>query len=712
MSLVRTGGESVSVIPPASWARPTARRRTLAVLIAVAAVTLSGCGDTSDALMRAAIIDAEDARATGPEGLQPLERGLGSAEAAIQRLAVRAVGRLEKPETIGLIAPLLASSDTSVRAEAVNALGQAVLASEGDVVADLLFAHLAREGDAGVRGVVARTLGRLQYAEADRALASEQMLVQLTRGTEADAPSATLTGAVMGLESLSRRLGPEGLSAATVSRLEDLAAFGRSGGSDDPDSAARIRRTAMLALSWFGNPSVSALTEAMDYDDPDVRRIAVTIMRGEASVDVDIDLLIRGLDDASPRVRAEAVRSYAALAPGNEECRRLLDAAIDADLHVAVAALDLLAQRCADRFSQIELLAGIAAGLDAAGPLDWHRPAHALVSLASVSQGRAAGLLEGFVRHANPFARVYAARTAAVLGDVEALEVLATDAVPNVRTAAVQGVARLRGRDADDLLIAQLDQDDGFLLLTVAGLLEGTSNGSAVRALMDALARISVDRRQTARDPRMALLNRIAELGGADEAGGLEPYLTDYDPLLAERVAEILSRWTGGAWQAEPRPVARTPVPSPEEIDALAETRVVLEMERGGEIEIRMLARNAPTHAARFVRLARSGELDGLTYHRVVTNFVLQGGSPAANEFAGDAAYTRDELGLISHWRGTVGTSTRGRDTGDGQMFINLIDNLRLDHNYTVFGEVVRGMDTADLVAEGDVITRARVVEG
>jgi cyclophilin family peptidyl-prolyl cis-trans isomerase len=45
-------------------------------------------------------------------------------------------------------------------------------------------------------------------------------------------------------------------------------------------------------------------------------------------------------------------------------------------------------------------------------------------------------------------------------------------------------------------------------------------------------------------------------------------------------------------------------------------------------------------------------------------------------------------------------------------MFINLIDNLRLDHNYTVFGDVVRGMDTADLVAEGDVITRARVVEG
>jgi cyclophilin family peptidyl-prolyl cis-trans isomerase len=66
---------------------------------------------------------------------------------------------------------------------------------------------------------------------------------------------------------------------------------------------------------------------------------------------------------------------------------------------------------------------------------------------------------------------------------------------------------------------------------------------------------------------------------------------------------------------------------------------------------------------------------------------------------------------LVSHWRGTVGASTRGRDTGDGQFFINLVDNLRLDHDYTVFGEVVIGMEVVDLVAEGDVITRATVVQ-
>ena len=68
----------------------------------------------------------------------------------------------------------------------------------------------------------------------------------------------------------------------------------------------------------------------------------------------------------------------------------------------------------------------------------------------------------------------------------------------------------------------------------------------------------------------------------------------------------------------------------------------------------------------------------------------------------------RDEVGL--HLRGTVGISTRGRDTGDAQIFVNLVDSFRLDHLYTVFGTVVAGMDVVDDVLEGDVIDRVELV--
>ena len=112
----------------------------------------------------------------------------------------------------------------------------------------------------------------------------------------------------------------------------------------------------------------------------------------------------------------------------------------------------------------------------------------------------------------------------------------------------------------------------------------------------------------------------------------------------------------------------------------------------------------APTNVVRFVRLARERYFDGLTIHREVPNFVGQGGSPAANEYAGDGPFTRDELGFAFNWRGAVGVSTRGRDTGDGQLYINLVDNVRLDHDYTVWAEVVDGMDAVDRMLEGAVI--------
>ena len=132
-------------------------------------------------------------------------------------------------------------------------------------------------------------------------------------------------------------------------------------------------------------------------------------------------------------------------------------------------------------------------------------------------------------------------------------------------------------------------------------------------------------------------------------------------------------------------------------------------MEGGGAIEIELHALEAPTNVARFVRQARNGYFEGLTFHRVVPNFVIQGGSPGANEYVGAGPFSRDELGTRSHLRGTVGISTRGRDTGDAQIFVNLVDNVRLDHNFTIIGTVIDGMDAVDAVLEGATISRVDV---
>jgi cyclophilin family peptidyl-prolyl cis-trans isomerase len=112
------------------------------------------------------------------------------------------------------------------------------------------------------------------------------------------------------------------------------------------------------------------------------------------------------------------------------------------------------------------------------------------------------------------------------------------------------------------------------------------------------------------------------------------------------------------------------------------------------------------------MRLVKAGYYNGLTFHRIIPGFIIQGGSPDANEFVGDGPFMRDELGRQSNARGTIGTSTRGRDTGDAQFYVNVVDNPRLDHEYTVFGEVARGIDVVDGILEGDTITRIEPLPG
>jgi cyclophilin family peptidyl-prolyl cis-trans isomerase len=132
----------------------------------------------------------------------------------------------------------------------------------------------------------------------------------------------------------------------------------------------------------------------------------------------------------------------------------------------------------------------------------------------------------------------------------------------------------------------------------------------------------------------------------------------------------------------------------------------------GGVILVRLYPAEARSTVARVARLAEAGYYNGRTLHRVVPNFVVQGGSPDANEYVGDGPFMRDELSLRSHTRGTLGISTRGRDTGDAQLFINLVDNFRLDHDYTVFGEVVDGLDLVDRIEAGAVMRSVSVAGG
>jgi cyclophilin family peptidyl-prolyl cis-trans isomerase/HEAT repeat protein len=654
------------------------------------------------------VISAEDARPTDGEALELLIASSRVEDPLLRALAVRALGRLENPDHIGRITPLLSDPDAPVRAAAAHALAQAVHGTSGRAVLETLITRADEESDADVRRELARSLGRLNLGP-ENARRAVSTLVGL--GTRPDVSPTALVGVALALEALSRSQNRTALDASVVTRLESFSSFGLGGGNGGVE-APRIRTLAVAALGQLGQLGADLLGRALEDPNAQVRNAALRFGNVLPSGERE-ELYRRALTDVAPTVRVSGVVGLAAAPRTAAVCSALLVAAITNEVEaVRVLASDALGDPC-DLEEQRGVLTVVASDLPPGGSVGWQAPARALLSLARIDARRGETLLSRYIDHPNHFVRAYAATAAGILGTESALQTLATDEQANVRTAALQPLFTSRGHAIDDLLVDQLSSDDPQLLMLASSLLAGSTLGiAAASSALDAFERISAAQRETWRDSRKALLERIGELGNASLASRLEPFLGDYDPVVAADVADLLTAWTGATRAARPQALPSNPLPTVTELRELARTTVTLRMDRGGEIVIRPLAGLAPTNAFRFVRLARSGYFDGLTFHRWAPNFVIQGGSPGANEYSGDAAYSRDEVGRLSHWRGTVGLSTRGHDTGDGQIFINLIDNVRLDHDYTIYGEVVSGMDVVDAVLEGDVIERAEVRVG
>jgi cyclophilin family peptidyl-prolyl cis-trans isomerase/HEAT repeat protein len=664
------------------------------------------------------ILEVEDSRPTSAEALQPLLQGLESNDPQVRAVAVRALGRLERIDLALPIAAMLSDEATLVRTMAADALAQAAYRGGAHAAAVPLLAAISEEEDAAVRGAIAQALGRLSYGTAEEVREAEQAILEVAAG----APAVTLLGVARGLESLARQQPAETpLSTAVIGRLRGLATYAGSADASPRQAntlgAARVRRLALAALTAAGDTDQVVLKAAVEDADDEVRRLAAAAVAGLADLEIARGLNTYGLRDSSPRVRYQALAVYGQALRGSLGCAPIVVALDDRSPHVALLAIDLLGSGCSDRRDLEELLIRFVR-LMSVGESNpsvyeaWHRPAHALLALSQINVEAATAALPYFVSNPVWQVRMYAARAAASLKAVSFLEGLARDSHPNVREAAIRALADQRGHANDAIYIAALASDDYQLLMTAANALEGSRDSAALPALTAALHRITAQRRQTSRDARRALINRVGELGNASNIEEMSPYLRDFDPVIAELAAGILTAWTNEQYEADPQPLPKEPFPSMAELVSLVAARVLIEMEAGGVIELRLLPFVAPTNAARFARLARAGYYDGLTFHRVVPNFVIQGGSPGANEFWGDGPFTRDEISDRSNLRGTVGLSTRGRDTGDAQIFVNLVDNVRLDHNFTLFGEVVSGMDVVDAVLEGATMRSVTIVEG
>jgi cyclophilin family peptidyl-prolyl cis-trans isomerase len=138
----------------------------------------------------------------------------------------------------------------------------------------------------------------------------------------------------------------------------------------------------------------------------------------------------------------------------------------------------------------------------------------------------------------------------------------------------------------------------------------------------------------------------------------------------------------------------------------------VITLDNGNEIRLEFYPADAPRTVENFVTLAKKGFYHNLTFHRVVPDFVVQGGCPKGNGTGGPGYTIPAEFNKQKHLRGTVAMArSQHPDSAGSQFYICYGATPHLDGNYTVFGTVTSGMEHVDRIKQGDRMTSVAIVE-
>lgn len=138
-----------------------------------------------------------------------------------------------------------------------------------------------------------------------------------------------------------------------------------------------------------------------------------------------------------------------------------------------------------------------------------------------------------------------------------------------------------------------------------------------------------------------------------------------------------------------------------------------IHLKNGGILKIDFFEKDAPHTVKNFIDLAEKGFYDGLSFHRVIPNFVIQGGCPKGDGTGGPGYAIDCELDGDNqyHDRGVLSMAHAGRNTGGSQFFIchNRENTQHLDRNHTVFGKVIEGIELIDTIKQGDIMEKVLI---
>src|SRR5262245_3776244 len=430
-----------------------ARRRACRTWLSIgigACLSGTAVAQSTSSATQLALIQAEEHGATSARDLLIIKNGTRSSTPETVRMAVRALGRTERPAQIPDLLLSLRHPLPEVRVEAANAVAQAAqgfrsikVTPAGITIASTqttLIARLNVEADATVRAALCEAIARLPYKGAPDIERAEATIIAL--GSEPSASTAERLGVAKSLEALFRM--HRSIRPAGPAAIELLKSFVRQAETRSEGDLLRDARVRRLALE--GLTSANALDEQMVAiaavdPDPQVRRLA---MRAAAISGAGMANVLAGLLDPIALVRLEALRALRSRG-AEQMCAAAIKASSDSDMEVALVAIDQL-DACGHSPEAVAALErAVADRSELEAERGWHRNAHALVALAAAAPSQAVTALPPYVHSSIWQVRLYAARAATTLNDRSSLQALTADSddrVANVALAALGAPAR------------------------------------------------------------------------------------------------------------------------------------------------------------------------------------------------------------------------------------------------------------------------------
>ena len=608
----------------------------------------------------------------------------------VQQKAIVLLGQMRDSAAVPMILPFLQSSSNALVVESAFALG--LIGSRRG--ADALVALYSKVNDLQIKQAIIEAVGH-----AGDSSHVEFLVTALGEQTPILKQSAAVA---IGQLAYWEKIDFSGHSDAFAELLDD--------------DLNEIRWRAAWALSRMADSSAYhyLLLASKDVDP----RVRMQCARGLGSMKVastSSRLAEMAQSDPDWRVRANAATAYGQMPVA--DVRSMLPFE-DENEHVrlsAISAIGAWAARNWDKLSDndVESLTDFFRERIASSSVAerWRERAGWLSAFAGAAKAGAIDVLREHKSDDNPLFLTRLAeafgRTASPVVSADLLELYQAGSLP-VKIYTLEAAQRLKGGVSNRMALDALQEKDPVLTaLATSYLAQDSIMGPRFESqILQGFESLS---RPVDTEAASMIFSAMARLKLQGAIPVLQQATRASDHAYAEAAAKALTDLTGVEQAAQP-----AKKPPADDAFSMAELhrlrKAVATIETGkGAIKLTFFADESPLTVLNFVRLAEKGFYDGLNFHRVVPNFVIQGGDPRGDGWGSPGYSIRSEFNRLSYQRGMVGMASAGPDTEGCQFFITHSEQPHLDGRYTLFARVTDGMDVVDAIQLGDKIERISV---